>query len=115
MNKCKFCGESSPNIIGDICVDCLANLWGDIIEMSENLIRDAMQNNIKFVDIRGQDIGWNFALFDGNTESFITINNRSVWNYFLDLEASILADADGRDPTDIIKLYAEKRPDWVPL
>lgn len=39
MNTCKFCGESSPNMINDICIDCLADKLGDIVEMTPILSR----------------------------------------------------------------------------
>lgn len=34
MIKCKICDELSDNIIHDMCVDCLGDMWGDIIEIS---------------------------------------------------------------------------------
>lgn len=117
MNKCKFCGESSPNIIGDICVDCLADKLGEISEASFEILKHGMQSNIKFVDLRASDIGWKFALFNTKTNRFITIYDKNAWNYFSDLMTDVRSEAKDfcQDPGDIIRFYAKQRPDWVIL
>ena len=34
MSICKDCGEESEHIMNELCPDCLANKWGEIVEKS---------------------------------------------------------------------------------
>lgn len=115
MNTCKFCGESSPNMINDICIDCLADKLDEIGEVSFEILKSGMQSSIKFVDLRASDIGWEFALFNIKMNRFITIYDKSAWNCFSDLMTDVRSEVKDfcQDPEDAIKFYAKQCPDWV--
>jgi hypothetical protein len=109
MVKCKICGKKSSPIIGDICVDCLADVWGDIVEMTP-------MTPIKFIDLRDSDVEYNFAFFDIIKHSFVTMNGKSAWYSFDDLADDIMSVAYAYyNPGDRIRQYYRSCPDWVRL
>ena len=117
MDKCKYCGERSPNIVNDACVGCLADRCGDIVEMTPEALKRALRSDIKFVELQDQGVGYAFALFNMDTEKFVIINDKSVWNCFLTLALDIRYELDGsgQNPGETIEFYVKLCPDWVLL
>lgn len=117
MNKCKICCEGSPNIVNDACIDCLADKIGDIVAASPEIAELARSQHIKFIDVRDQGTGWEFALFNTITNRFITIYGKGAWNCFLDLAADMRSESEDccQDPADAIKSCVDRCPDWVTI
>jgi hypothetical protein len=59
------------------------------------------------VDLRGQNTGWNFALFNTITNSFVEIAGRSAWNTYSDLYDSVKLNWDERIPDWVMALEPE--------
>ena len=93
-----------------VCVDCLADTWGDIEETT--IIQETV-----CVDLRGQGTGWNFAFFNTKTNRFIEIYGKSAWNTFDDLADDLRLGAYDfcADPGDSIRRYFKLCPDWVKM
>jgi len=117
MNTCKICGESPPDMINDICIGCLAARWGDILAASDKIMKKKTQDSVTFVDLRNQGTGWNFALFNKNTNKFTAVYGKCVWCCFSDLELDIRSESDDfcQDPMVVIDWYKERCPGWVML
>ena len=79
--KCKICGSVSDNEVNDMCVDCLAERCGDIVEGN--------YGKIVFIDLRSYSMSGNFAFFDVLEGRFEIVFNRSTWDTFHDFERCV--------------------------
>jgi len=115
MNRCKYCGECSPNILDDVCVECLADKMGEVVELIPKFSREAIKSDIEFIDLRNQNTGFNFALFNKKTDRFITVYGKSAWACFFDLAMDLRFEVEDlcQDPRESIGFYAKQCPDWV--
>ena len=110
MNKCDTCKRVCDNVINGMCVDCLADKWGDIVEAPIK-----RNNMIKFIDLRDSDVEYNFAFFNIRTHKFVTVSDRVAWYSFDDLGAGIRDECNDMysDTGVVMRSYAKLCPEWV--
>lgn len=106
-------------MVGGICVDCLVDSWNSIIEISPMIApepdRDEIESSIKFVDLRGSDVEYNFAFFNIRIHRFISMSDRVAWYSFVDFSESVWDENIDMccNPRPVINSYAKLCPEWV--